>query len=276
MRPHGRYRVDPTNPRARAVCDRCGFWYQLQDLNWQWEWTGPRLQNLRIYVCDPCLDKPQPQLRLIILPPDPIPVLNPRVEQSVLDNSPLSAIGVSPNFFTPSYGSRLGSLTGGGGINAAFDGVINKPSWVSAAGLSSTITSSYAAYAGINWQGELQPNLSLPSSLQSPVLTHSLSSVSIYAPLDRSFLNLTPTTYAIQYSPTNTSLFGAWTTIASGATAGVAGESIGITITSTMNNPLAQFHRVAFLGNGTDYVAVAQIQFSVNERSSVGDYQRLS
>lgn len=271
MRPHSHYRVDPSNPRAKAVCDRCGQHWQLSALVWQYEWSGPRLQNLRIFVCPPCLDKPQINLKTFVIPPDPVPVFNPRPERYVQDDSPLSAIGVSANFFTPQYGSRIGSLTGGGGINAALDGVINKPSWVSAAGLTSTITSSYAAYIGINWQGEVQPNASLPSSLQSPVITHSLSSVSMYAPIDRSFLNLKPTTYVIQYSPTNTPVYGAWTTIASGTTAGTAGESIGVTITSTMTNPQSQFHRVAFLGNNTDYVAVAQVQFSVNEVGGTGE-----
>lgn len=40
-----------------------------------------QLQNLRILVCtQTCLDVPQPQLRTIILPPDPVPVSNPRPE----------------------------------------------------------------------------------------------------------------------------------------------------------------------------------------------------
>lgn len=38
------------------------------------------LQNLRILVCRTCLDRPQIQLKTIILPPDPLPVLNPRPE----------------------------------------------------------------------------------------------------------------------------------------------------------------------------------------------------
>lgn len=290
MRPKSHYRVDASNPRARAVCDRCGQHWQLQDLIWQFEWTGPRLQNLRFLVCPPCLDKPQPQLKLIILPPDPVPVLNPRVEQYTLDDSPLSAIGANPNFFQQTFGSRIGSLRGGGGLNSAFDGNAVyasstalmlksgptaraiKPSWQSATDLTSTINSSFGSYVGINWQGELQPNASLLSSLQSPIITHSLSSVSIFAPTDRGFLALNPTSYVIQYSPTNTSLFAAWTTISSGTTAGTAGEVIGVTITSTMNNPLSQFHRVAFLGNGTDYVAVAQAQFSVNEIGGDGEH----
>lgn len=271
MRPHGHYKVEPSNPRAKAVCDRCGFWYQLSTLNWQYEWTGPRLQNLRIFVCESCLDKPQINIKTFIYPADPVPVLNPRVEQYTLDDSPLSAIGVSANFFTPQYGSRVGSLTGGGGLNAPFDGAFRKPSWLSAAGLTSTITSSFDGYSGINWTGNVS-QLGWPSSLTPPVQLHSLSSVSMYAPVDRSFVKATATPYVIQYSPTGTGVFGAWTTIASGTTAGTAGEIIAVTITSTMNNPPSQFHRVAFQGNGTDYVAVAQLQFSVNEVGGDGEH----
>ena len=290
MGPRSHYKVDANNPRAKAVCDRCGQVWQLHELLWQFEWTGPKLQNLRRQVCPPCLDKPQPQRKLIILPPDPVPVLNPRPELYVTDDNPQSALGANPNFFQQTYGSRIGSLRGGAGLNSAFDGnavyasstalMIQsgatarsmKPSWQSATDLTSTINSSFGSYVGINWQGEQYPNASLPSSLQSPIILHSLSSVSMFAPTDRSFLALNPTSYVIQYSPTNSALFGAWTTISSGTTAGTAGEVIGVTITSTMTNPLSQFHRVAFLGNGSDYVAVAQVQFSVNEVGGDGEH----
>jgi hypothetical protein len=67
-------------PRAFAVCDRCGFVYNHKDLNWQSQWIGPQVQNLKILVCDSCLDKKQEQLRTIVLPPDPIPVDTPRPE----------------------------------------------------------------------------------------------------------------------------------------------------------------------------------------------------
>lgn len=70
--------VSPSNPRAFAVCDRCGFVYNHYMLSWQYQWAGPKLQNLRILVCDTCMDVPQEQLRTIILPPDPIPIYNSR------------------------------------------------------------------------------------------------------------------------------------------------------------------------------------------------------
>lgn len=74
----GRAVVNPTNPRAFGVCDRCGFWNQLDRLVYQHEWRGMRLMNLRIRVCDRCLDRPAAFLKPLILPPDPVPVLDPR------------------------------------------------------------------------------------------------------------------------------------------------------------------------------------------------------
>lgn len=79
--PHSRFTVSVSNPRARGNCDRCNFTYQLSQLRWQYQWAGPRLQNLRRLVCQSCYDVPQEQLRSIILPADPVPVLNPRPEQ---------------------------------------------------------------------------------------------------------------------------------------------------------------------------------------------------
>lgn len=71
----------PTNasaPEAQAVCERCGFIFQHSRLSWQWEWRGNSLTNIRRLVCRTCLDKPQEQLRPRILPPDPVPIKDPR------------------------------------------------------------------------------------------------------------------------------------------------------------------------------------------------------
>jgi hypothetical protein len=54
-------------------------------LSWQFEFSGPRLQNLRLLVCRKCLDIPQPQLQPRIIPPDPIPIRNPRPEYFAID-----------------------------------------------------------------------------------------------------------------------------------------------------------------------------------------------
>lgn len=80
MRPHGRASVSSKNPRAFGICDRCGFLYNHDRLQWQFDYAGSGLINKRILVCNPCNDVPQNQLRSIILPADPTPILNPRVE----------------------------------------------------------------------------------------------------------------------------------------------------------------------------------------------------
>lgn len=83
MRPHGRAQVSSRNPRAFGICDRCGFLYNHDRLKWQRDWAGASLINKRILVCDTCLDVPQNQLRAIVVPADPVPIYNPRVQNYV-------------------------------------------------------------------------------------------------------------------------------------------------------------------------------------------------
>ena len=77
---HGRANVNPNSPRAFARCDRCGFIYNHNQLRFQFDFRGPQLQNLRFLVCSTCYDKPQAQLKPIILTQDPTPILNARPE----------------------------------------------------------------------------------------------------------------------------------------------------------------------------------------------------
>jgi len=86
-RSHGRAQVNTTSPRAFARCDRCGFIYNHADLKFQFDFRGPQLQNLRILVCKPCTDNPQPQLKPIILTQDPMPVMNARPEDYYYANT---------------------------------------------------------------------------------------------------------------------------------------------------------------------------------------------
>lgn len=79
MRPHGRAKVSTKNPEAFAICDNCGFQYNHSELRWQFQWAGNKLVNLRQLVCRRCNDLPQNQLRAIVLPADPMPIMNPRV-----------------------------------------------------------------------------------------------------------------------------------------------------------------------------------------------------
>jgi hypothetical protein len=81
----GRASTSATNPRAFAVCDRCAIWYNHDQLKWQYDWAGASLINKRLLVCTPCYDVPQEQLRAIIIPADPVPIINPRVEPYAWD-----------------------------------------------------------------------------------------------------------------------------------------------------------------------------------------------
>lgn len=81
----GRARTSARNPRAFAICDRCALWYNHYQLKWQYDWAGASMINKRILVCDTCYDEPQEQLRAIVLPADPVPIINPRVEPYAWD-----------------------------------------------------------------------------------------------------------------------------------------------------------------------------------------------
>lgn len=98
----GRGRVSSRSPNALAVCDRCNFTYNHSDLSWQFQWTGVKLQNLRLLVCKTCLDIPQAALKTIIIPPDPLPVLNPRPEQYAVTVPSFVATEAGDNITTES------------------------------------------------------------------------------------------------------------------------------------------------------------------------------
>lgn len=72
--------LDPQRPSAFAICDRCGFLYNRRRLAWQTEFRGRQIQRLQWLVCPKCWDQPNPTLRPIVLPADPVPILQPRSE----------------------------------------------------------------------------------------------------------------------------------------------------------------------------------------------------
>lgn len=103
MRPHGRAKVNSRNPEAFAICDNCGFLYNHSELRWQFQWGGNKLVNLRQLVCRRCNDIPQTQLRAVVLPADPMPVMNPRVN---------NWIDAESNYRTTSGQNTINPLTG--------------------------------------------------------------------------------------------------------------------------------------------------------------------
>ncbi len=85
-RPHGHATTPYGAPSSPwAICDACGFLYDKSALRWRMDWRGPYVQNLRLLVCERCIDVPQEQLRLIILPPDPPPVRDARPEMYAIE-----------------------------------------------------------------------------------------------------------------------------------------------------------------------------------------------
>ena len=86
MRPHPkRARVDPRAPAAWATDDKSGFVVNHRDMVWQRQWAGTQLINTRILTHPDFVDQPQPQLRTIILPPDPPSIMNARPEMYSID-----------------------------------------------------------------------------------------------------------------------------------------------------------------------------------------------
>lgn len=254
----GRANVDTRYPRAHAICDRCGFRYNHVQLRWQFDWRGPRQQNLRILVCDSCYDAPQQNgQRTILIPPDPVPIMNARPENYVADSQPLGGIGGDPLQSRWRYGSIIGTMTEGGGPQAAFDANPAKPSFMAAC--ISRAASSYTNYVGVNWTGPV-PTVT-PSSIGAPVITHTLASYTLTAPVDSTFGS---TAYVIQGSPVGDATWGSWTTLASGNPAGTVNE----VVSGTPTGGRYQFHRVAFYDNGGGTIAVAQVEFSVSDGSS--------
>jgi hypothetical protein len=90
--------LNPNKPRALGVCDYCGQSWHLEQLLDQYQFGGFGQINLHFRVCPRCYDTPQEQLRAIVLPPDPIPARNPRIENYVQDNQ---LLGFTQNVLNP-------------------------------------------------------------------------------------------------------------------------------------------------------------------------------
>jgi hypothetical protein len=68
--------IEPT-----GICDGTGFLHRKRDLVKQMEWRGNRLVWTGFLVGKDYVDTPNEQLRTPVLPPDPIPVRQPRPYQ---------------------------------------------------------------------------------------------------------------------------------------------------------------------------------------------------
>ncbi len=85
-RPHPkRARTDPTSPRGWGTDMRSGFIVNVENLIEQTEWRGFKPMPTGTLTVHPYLDKPQRQLGAIILPPDPVGLMNARPENYPID-----------------------------------------------------------------------------------------------------------------------------------------------------------------------------------------------
>ena len=106
-RPHARVRVSARDPRAAGVCDRCGIPTNHHKLTWQYDWSGLRLQNLRILVCSRCYDQPQRQKGAKPVTADPLPIMNARPEPFTVTGFGYDESNVmqQPTVYAPPFGS---------------------------------------------------------------------------------------------------------------------------------------------------------------------------
>lgn len=81
----GRAYTNPNAPVSKKVCDDCGRWYLRTQLYEQLEYYGTGLKVTGYLKCRECLDRPQAQLIPLILPPDPVPIWQPRPEAFSVD-----------------------------------------------------------------------------------------------------------------------------------------------------------------------------------------------
>lgn len=276
MRPHGRAQIDPRAPRALAICDRCQFMVNHDTLKWQMRWRGPKLQNIRLLVCESCYDIPNEQERTIVLPVDPVTIANARPENYALADNPMSPIGFNPiNMFPAqsSLGQNIGTLTQNAGLDAAFaQAPLNLQSTGTAAfttvtaplvnkryeycAARSVSDSSFGNWVGKWWNGD-PTGISITMPSTAPIVQNTASSFSAYAPNDQAFLRSGATSWLFQGSNDG----AVWITISSGATAGTIGETVTALTTS---GAAYAFHRFALQGDGISNVGVAGLVISVS------------
>lgn len=94
-RPHPKNASADPHDGPWARCDDCGFQWNLPKLQFQREWAGFTIVNKKLLKCPYCIDELQPQLRAIVLPPDPDPVYEARPEQYAIDEGLIAAFSAS-------------------------------------------------------------------------------------------------------------------------------------------------------------------------------------
>ena len=82
--------IDVKSPRSVAVCDGCGMWTMHAHSVEKMEDRGGSVPvGTNLYVCGVCDDVPNPYYSKLVLPPDPVPIKNPRPENYALNPEPM-------------------------------------------------------------------------------------------------------------------------------------------------------------------------------------------
>ncbi|TXH15040.1 MAG: hypothetical protein E6R03_08065 [Hyphomicrobiaceae bacterium] len=87
-RPHPRGTTTNPSDGPWQTCQRCGFVVSQSRISFQFDYMGgPTPMNTGLMVCGRCLDVPNEQFRLLILPPDPAPIFNTNPEPYAIDET---------------------------------------------------------------------------------------------------------------------------------------------------------------------------------------------
>jgi len=87
---------------------------------WQRDWAGNQIINKRILVHQSELDKLQNQFRSLVLPPDPLPIMNARPEPYTIDEYGPVAIELSNTVIA--QGSIVGAVLGTASLSETVSG----------------------------------------------------------------------------------------------------------------------------------------------------------
>lgn len=130
-RPHPAGATNDPHDGPWSTCDRCGFVYSQVRLQFQFQYRGGVTpQNTGFLVCERCLDGLQYQRSLLIIPPDPMPIMNTRPENYAIDET---------NYFTTTDGDIFETDSGDEYISS-----IPNPSQVG----NTTVLTTVLTYAG--------------------------------------------------------------------------------------------------------------------------------
>ena len=287
MRAHGHVRISRSKPQAQGICDRCGMAYTHRDLRWQFDWVGARVQNKRILVCSGCNDKPQENIRTIILPPDPRGIPNPRPENFVGADNPLDGLGGwSPqNLFGPpnqvssaalATTANFGNMKGGRGPDGVFDGsqfgttssgqFVTPPAKFAFQGAVLNPSSTGANFVGKNWSLSPGAPASIsPSSVGVQTQAYAVNGARVTAPLDGAFLG-SSLTATVNIEGSNDA--AVWTVLGSIASVGAKGESLNFQSSNLTIQSFFAYHRVNIVGDGVNRLAIASVSFFVSGPSN--------